>query len=160
MKAKEATATRALKFRTPWRRPRTAGITFHEATLTKQSFKDECDINNILKRFERTGQLPELIKQNPQYGEFADAPAYQDALNLVLHAQEQFDALSSKVRERFNNDPTKFLEFASNPQNGEEMVRLGLATKRERSNERDKSTPPADPQSPKNGESSPKTEKS
>ena len=59
-------------------------------TMTKQSFKDECDINNILKKYETTGALPSLILENPQYGDYSNVPAYQDALNIVMKAEEQF----------------------------------------------------------------------
>lgn len=95
-------------------------------TLTKQSFKDECDINNILKKYETTGSLPSLILENPQYGDYSDVPTYQDALDTVMKAEEQFSALSSKLRDRFDNDPAKFLEFADNPENKEELFELGL----------------------------------
>lgn len=97
---------------------------------TKQSFRDDCDINNILKKYNKTGQLPGLIKTNPQYGDFSEVGTYQDALAVVLHAQSQFEGLPSAVRARFSNDPASFLAFATNPQNGEEMVRMGLATKK------------------------------
>lgn len=108
---------------------RKISIKFEEETLTKQSFKDETDINNIVKQFNKTGLLPDMIKQNPKYGDFSDSSTYQESLNLVLFAQEQFNGLSSHIRERFNNDPAKFLEFASSEKNVEEMVKLGLATK-------------------------------
>ena len=94
----------------------------------QQSFKDECDINNIMHRFETTGQLPDLIKQNPQYGDFTEVPSYLDALNTVNLAETQFSALSSKVRAQFDNDPRQFLEFVNNPANQQEMVKMGLAT--------------------------------
>lgn len=98
--------------------------------VTKQSFKDECDINVIVKRYRTTGILPEIIKQNPQYGEFADVPSYQEAQEIYLKANEQFMSLNSHVRDRFGHDPGKFLEFATNPKNAEEMIKLGLATKK------------------------------
>ena len=55
---------------------------------------------------------------------------YQKSLNLVLHAQSQFDALPAHTRARFANDPKMFLEFTSNPENIEEMIKLGLAKER------------------------------
>lgn len=97
---------------------------------TKQSFKDECNINNIMKKFQTTGQLPEMIKSNPRYGDFSEPLTYQEAQNVVVMANEQFANLSAKVRERFGNDPQKFLEFCHDPENGIEMVKLGLAKKR------------------------------
>lgn len=95
-----------------------------------QSSKEECDINNIMKKFERTGQLPDMIKTNPKYGDFSEPLSYQEAQNIVIHANEQFAALSAKVRERFSNNPQKFLEFCHDPENAQEMVKLGLAVKR------------------------------
>lgn len=97
---------------------------------TKQSFTEESDINNIVKRYERTGALPDLIAENPRYGDFSDLPTYQDSLHIVSFAQEQFAALDAPIRSRFANDPAQFLDFASNPANLDEMVKLGLATKK------------------------------
>ncbi|RYF32309.1 MAG: hypothetical protein EOO38_31115, partial [Cytophagaceae bacterium] len=38
----------------------------------------------------------------------------------------QFDALPAKIRDRFNNDPSRFLAFCENPENEAELVQLGL----------------------------------
>lgn len=115
-----------MKFSTRYKHHTVEPMKF-EQSRTKQSFRDECDINNILKKYQTTGILPDLIKTNPQYGDFSSVETYQESMNVVLHANEQFESLSSHIRDRFNNDPTKFLEFATNPQNGKEMVKLGLA---------------------------------
>jgi len=115
------------RFSTKYDRHEVKGICFDDETLTQQHCIAECDINNILKRYQNTGSLPYLIKQNPQYGDFSSISDYQTSLNTVLHAQAQFNALSSEVRDRFHNDPEKFLSFCNNPDNADEMVRLGLA---------------------------------
>lgn len=94
---------------------------------TKQSHKDETNINKIVAKYKKTGILPALIKQNPAYGDFTAVPDYQESLNRVIFAQEQFNGLSAAVRKRFNNDPGEFLEFASNPENKETLYDLGLA---------------------------------
>ncbi|QXP44343.1 MAG: internal scaffolding protein [Arizlama microvirus] len=99
-------------------------------SATKISHKDECDINSIMRRYEKTGILPDLIKAQPEYGDFAQMASFQEAQNIVVLANEQFAALSAHVRERFGNSPAKFLEFAQNPRNQEEMVSLGLATRK------------------------------
>lgn len=98
-----------------------------EEKRTKQSHTDDCDINKILERFSRTGQLPE--SKQKQYGDFINVPDYVEAFNIVSKAQDQFYSLDAKVRAKFDNDPESFLEFATNPSNMEEMVSLGLATK-------------------------------
>jgi len=100
---------------------------------THQSFKEESNINTIMKKFAKTGQLPEMINREPRYGDFIDAPDYLTAMNAVAHANEQFANLSAATRKRFSNDPAEFLEFATNPENGDEMIRLGLATRRQAS---------------------------
>lgn len=108
------------------------GLTFKgELSLTKQSFKDECDINNILKLYKETGELPESQKATPRYGDYSKVPDYLESLNIVAQANEQFALLSAHVRARFDNNPEGFLAFATDPANGEEMVRMGLATARE-----------------------------
>nr|QJB20273.1 MAG: internal scaffolding protein [Microvirus sp.] len=94
--------------------------------LTKQSDAKDCDINAIFRRYERTGQLPDMILKNGSYGDFSDVPTYQEALNIVIRAKEQFMALDAGVRNRFDNDPAKFLAFASDEKNYDEMEKMGL----------------------------------
>lgn len=101
----------------------------NEKSITKQCFKDECDINNIMSKYVKTGQLPSLIKENPQYGDFSFPLDYQKALDLVSFADEQFSALPSGLRKKFSNDPVEFLNFVHDPSNIDEMYELGLAVK-------------------------------
>ena len=96
-----------------------------DGSRTKQAFKEECDINTILKRFNVTGQLP-VSPLQPQYGDFSGVFDYQTALNAVIEAQESFNALPATLRNRFANDPAAFVDFCSDESNREEMVRLGL----------------------------------
>lgn len=116
-----------LKFNTRYEHALDQGMVFPEETMTQQQFKDECDINNILRN-SQNGILPDFIKTNGKYGDFSDVNTYQEALNTVLFAKEQFSMLPSNIRERFGNDPALFLEFATNDENMEEMVNMGLAT--------------------------------
>lgn len=99
-------------------------------SMTKQSEMDACDINNILKQYSPAG-LQQLISENAARGQYADLPDeidYQTSLNTVIAAQASFGTLPAKVRERFLNDPARFLEFLSRPENAQEAVDLGLAT--------------------------------
>lgn len=118
--------------------PRKAGVPFDKTnsqsvpkgpSLTKQSFKKETDINHILAKYSKTGKLPEMIKENPQYGSYIDVPTYLEAMTQVAFAKEQFANLSADQRARFNNDPASFLSFATDEQNVPEMVKLGLSVK-------------------------------
>jgi len=120
--------------------------------MTKQSFKDECDINSIVKKALRNGLLPDG-NVNPIYGDFSDVKEYQEGLNIVLRAESQFNSLPAHVRSKFENDPAKFLEFATDPSNKAEMVSLGLA--------KHSSVPPVlTPEEPKSKASEPSVNKS
>lgn len=116
-----------MEFRTRYSKKTHTGLSFEGPGRTIQSAKEECDVNTIMAKYMKTGQLPDMIKKNPQYGDFSDAVDYQTAVNTVLFADEQFGALPAKVRSRFENDPAAFLEFATNPANLPEMQKMGLA---------------------------------
>lgn len=96
------------------------------SSRTKQCFKDECDINKIMMKYRKTGILTDLIKTNPYYGDFSHPADYLEAIAIVRRADMQFNSLNAHIRNRFKNDPELFLEFVTNPDNKEEMRRLGL----------------------------------
>ena len=93
---------------------------------TMQEFKDECDINNILKKYQRSGLVDHVREFEGRYGDFTAAVDYQEALNITIQAQDMFMTLPSAVRNRFENDPGQFLAFANNPENEEELREMGL----------------------------------
>lgn len=95
------------------------------ASLTKQSFKDECDINNVMKRFERTGAIEHLAKYGPQYADVMPVD-FQQAMNTVALANSMWEELPVSVKQRVGS-PEGFLEFVNDPGNGQELVELGLA---------------------------------
>lgn len=92
---------------------------------TQQQFKEESDINEIVRRFGLTGELPEDLRV-PQYGDFTEVRDFQTAMNAVRQAEESFMALPAEVRARFANDPQKLLEFMADDANRAEADKLGL----------------------------------
>jgi len=94
--------------------------------VTKQADLKDCDINLIMRRYEKTGILPDLIVKNGRYGDFSEVPDYQEAVNIVKHADEQFQALDVTIRNRFANSPEQFLAFATDPKNMDELEKMGL----------------------------------
>lgn len=95
------------------------------ASRTQQHFKEECDINTIVKRFGISGVVPGAARM-PEYGDFTAATDYQTALNSVLEAQAEFMKLPAHVRKAFDNDPQQLLEFVSDDANRAEAEKLGL----------------------------------
>jgi len=101
------------------------GLLCPEPTLAQQNFKDECDINNIVRQFGLTGELPGQ-PLSPQYGDFTGVLDYHTAVNAVLAAQDQFMELPAQLRARFDNDPAKLIDFLDKQENREEATKLGL----------------------------------
>lgn len=99
---------------------------FPNENRTKQSFLDECDVNNIVRKYDVHGIVPES-RGSLVFGDYSDVPSYQDACNIVKRAEDQFLSLDAETRSRFANNPEKFLEFVSDSKNLPEMYRLGLA---------------------------------
>lgn len=103
-----------------------ASMTFEKPSRTKQQFAEESDINTIVNRFLQTGTLPD-VNVTASFGDFIDAPdSFQEAMNLVIEAQDAFNALPSDVRKRFQNDPQELLTFLQDENNKDEAIRLGL----------------------------------
>jgi phage internal scaffolding protein len=107
-----------------------SGLHCEDATLTQQHFKDECDINNILRQFNVTGLLPENTL-SPRYGDFTGIGDYHTALNRVIAAEDEFMALPAQIRSRFDNDPANLIEFLENSDNKDEAIKLGLVNSTE-----------------------------
>lgn len=96
--------------------------------LAKQSFQAECDINNIMAKYQRTGVIDHYAAESPRYG-YATSQDFREAMQLVIEAERLFNGLPSQVRRKFANDPAEFLEFVQNPENRDEMAVLGLLDK-------------------------------
>ncbi len=112
------------------------GIKFDQPSQTLQSFKDDADINCIIARFENTGVLVDPtvpVSRTPQFGDFSDMPSYQEAQNVIVAANNAFNDLSAKIRERFGNDPAAYFDFVQSLKEGSEdyaeAIRLGIIDK-------------------------------
>lgn len=106
-----------------------------EVSRTEQHHKTECDINVLLGRYKRTGQLP----ANTRIGEFMNVQSmeFQEAMQIAATGRQAFESLPSAIRNRFSNDPVQFLAFVHDPASTDELVKMGLAE-----------APPAPPEAP------------
>lgn len=100
-----------------------------ELTLTQQQFKDECDVNNIMRKYVTTGEFVHRTSKKGQYADFSHIKDYQEMLDTVRYAEEAFASLPAPVRSRFKNDPGELLSFIQDPKNRAEGEKLGLFTK-------------------------------
>lgn len=97
-------------------------------SMTRQEFRDDCDVNRILKKFQLTGALSHFARFSPEYMDVAPCD-FQEAQNLMIRARTMFDALPSAVRNEVAT-PEGFLAFVSDPANAERMAELGLRERR------------------------------
>ncbi len=102
-----------------------SGLSCPEPTMAQQQFREETDINTILERFGRTGEFIAPLRM-PEYGDYTQVTDYHTAMNAVLAAQADFEALPAKLRSRFDNNAGKFVDFVMDDSNREEAIRLGL----------------------------------
>lgn len=95
---------------------------------TRQEFAEDCDINNIMARYEKTGVISHNSPREPMYLDFTEIPDdLQSTLQMLEDAREAFMTLPASVRRDFDNDPTAFIEYASDPNNIDQMREWGLA---------------------------------
>ena len=92
--------------------------------MTKQSFKDQTDINKILKKAQRQGSISHLVKHGAQYGDFSDMPTLLEAENRLRRGREIFDELPSEVRKEFDNNAGKFFTYVNDPANSDRLREL------------------------------------
>lgn len=112
-------------FRTLYDRLPLPGITFTQPTQTQRHFQADCDINNIMAKFFRTGLLPH-VNAAPDFSDVSEPFNFREAMTFIVNTEEQFEALPAKIRKRFGNDPGRLLDFLGEPENAEEALRLGL----------------------------------
>lgn len=95
------------------------------STKVQQHFKDESDINHIVRKMNQ-GQMPLGNSGQPQYLNLNNDMSYHDMLNQVTETKQAFDSLPAKIRGRFNNNPKNMVDFFSDKKNTEEAITLGL----------------------------------
>lgn len=94
--------------------------------LTKQSMKAECDINGIMKRYEKTGVLQHVRNNVGFYDDVSSVVDYQASLEIVRKAEDMFRSLPAKIRSRFENDPQQYVDFVLDPANKDELIAMGV----------------------------------
>lgn len=83
----------------------TVGTKFENPSLTQQAFKEETDINNIVRRYSETGYIQPVTK-DMFYDDVSEIPTdFAGYTNYIENVKSKFLELPSDVREQYNNDP-------------------------------------------------------
>lgn len=107
------------------RRSLASGFACVGDSLTSQADAKDADINVIVGRYLKTGQVPGLSRL-PSFGDFDGISDYREALHAVRDAEASFMRLPAQLRARFENDAQAFVEFCEDPGNRLELAELGL----------------------------------
>lgn len=129
------------------RERRRTQLVFIKPSRVQKQFQQETDINAIMAKYQKTGEITHLTNKIARYADVSFQADYQTIQNAKIEVDNNFAMLPSKLRERFNNNPANLLGFLSVNENLEEAISLGLidkkpmATPPEPSNEKSKKTP-------------------
>lgn len=94
-------------------------------TATEQHHKRECDVNEIIKKYDKQGLITHVSKFEARYGDLQGVD-FKEAMDLITGAQSKFNELPAEIRKRFRNDPGELITFMEDENNREEAIQLGL----------------------------------
>lgn len=101
-----------------------------QKSKVQQQFKEQCDVNNIIAKYIKTGELHHEARKLGVYGDMSSEKDYLQSMQTVVDANHAFNILPSKIRERFSNQPSQMLAFLEDNSNYDEAVKLGLIDKK------------------------------
>jgi len=87
---------------------------------TKQCFKDECDIDKIMTRFNMTGTISHLAKWEGTYEDFSDFD-FHTQITKLAQGEAIFAELPAEVRREFGQDPAAFFAFVNSPEHKDQL---------------------------------------
>lgn len=120
-------------------------------SLTKQEFKEETDINNILDRFMRNNEPPP-IPLPEHFGDTTVNETYHQMQNRLAEASAMFYRLPADSRAEHLNDPTRWADAvvkAVENNDVERLARLGIdATRKPQAAEGPPPAPVSTPATP------------
>ncbi len=90
---------------------------------TKQSQKNECDINKLLERSARQGGLSHLDKYQAKYGDYSKYD-FEEHTKKIAEMASCFEQLPAETKREFNQSPDEYFAFVTNPQNVDDLKRL------------------------------------
>ncbi len=90
---------------------------------TKQSQKDECDINKLLERYAREGTMSHLEKYQAVYGDYGNYD-FEGHTTKLAEMSSIFEELPAEVKKEFNQSPKQFFTYVTNPENAEKLPQL------------------------------------
>lgn len=74
-----------------------------------QSFHDTCDLQQIIAKYNMTGNADLLNERHGFYMDITEFPqTYAEMQNQMINAENEFNLLPKNIKERFNNNVREF----------------------------------------------------
>jgi len=106
------------------------GLSFDRTTsMTVQADARNLDINKMVQKI-RNGQAVPMYGGQLFYGDVSNFKGLADAYEKISEVEELFGQFDPKLRELFDNDPVKFVDFMDNPDNLKKAEEIGLVNKK------------------------------
>ena len=120
-----------IKFNTAYnpakQKPRRPIVTDNqEPTMTKQALADNANINKLIKKHGITHVVQNMSNLEVIYGDITSHDL-QEAMQMNIDAKAAFAEVPSEIRKKFGNDAGSFIDFATNPDNLQQMREWGMA---------------------------------
>lgn len=103
---------------------------FEEPSKADQSQKEQCDVNVIMRKYNKTGQINHINRFPGRYADVSEIPDLLQASVQLREAQLAFNALPAELRKKLNNDPINLVAYLNDPKNDEEAISFGLKSKK------------------------------
>ena len=120
-----------IPFKTPYNGRVACSFETTGESMTQEHFREETEILNIIRRHDRNGVIDHINKGSAIYGDFSEITDYRDMIHKLREADSAFAQVPSDIRKRFENDPAKFFNFVTDPNNHAQLADMGLVMKKE-----------------------------
>ena len=118
--------TDKIKFKIPYTKTKRCFFETTGESMTQQHFKEESEINNIIKKHDKNGIIESVARGNARYGDFSLVQDYKSSLDTIREANDNFMEIPSEIRKQFNNNAGEFFNFVQDPNNQSELIKMGL----------------------------------
>lgn len=122
--------TKKIPFRTHYSPQLRVTFETEGESLTEQQFAEESLMINKIRKYDSQGFFDSINRNPAQFNDFTQVRDLADAIDQIEDARDAFQSIPADVRKKFNNSPSEFFQFASQEKNFDELVNLGLATRR------------------------------
>ena len=96
-----------------------------EDTLTEQSHEKETNINEIVKKHGAVLSQGYVDISSLRFDDVSNND-FQEMVHMLMKGKESFEKVPSVIRNKFENDPAKFMDFVHNPDSKDQLVEWGM----------------------------------